>query len=189
MFALTYWALLASAQSADFGSMTGTVTDPQRAPAPNIPLQMKNTKTEVIYRASSSAAGLYSFEQVPAGTYDLLVPAVGFTLDKFESKGLVVQKGQTLRLDVKMEWPIPNLGTPGDDPSLFMRNKYSKASGPAPRTPEGKPDLSGVWIGNDDPNPAEPSMLPWAEKVAKEWAGQFLPRLTHRILSCLAVLY
>ena len=164
---VAWWALLAGAQSLDSGSMTGVVTDPQSGTAANIPLQMKNSKTGTVYHASTSASGLYSFKQLPAGTYDLLVPTVGFTLDKFERKGLVVEKGRTLRQDIKMEWG-PNLGTPGDDPSIFLRNKYAKASGPAPRGPDGKPDLSGVWNGTDDPNPVEPSLLPWADALVKE---------------------
>jgi hypothetical protein len=160
-------SLSALAQSADFGTVTGVVTDPHGAAVPNIPLQMKNSATGKLYQASSSAAGQYVFKQLPAGTYDVLAPAVGFTLDKFERKGVVVQPGQTLQQDIKMEWG-PNLGTPGDDPSNFLRIKYAKASGPTPRTADGKPDLSGVWNGNDDPNPVEPSMLPWAEALTKE---------------------
>jgi hypothetical protein len=155
------------AQSVDFASVTGVVTDPHGVTVPNIPLQIKNTATGKVSRATSSAAGRFVFKQLPAGTYDVLVPAVGFTLDKFERKGVVVERGQALQQDVKMEWG-PNLGTPGDDPSLFLRTKYAKASGPTPRTADGKPDLSGVWNGNDDPNPAEPSMLPWAEALVKE---------------------
>jgi hypothetical protein len=164
---LTFCAFLASAQPVDSGSMTGVVTDPQGGAAPNIPLQMKNTRTGTVYQASTSLAGRYAFKQLPAGIYDLLVPAVGFTLDKFERKALVVQKGQALQQDIKMAWG-PNLGTPGDDPSIFMRNKYAKISGLAPRAADGKPDLSGVWNGNDDPNPVDPPMLPWAEAVTKE---------------------
>jgi Carboxypeptidase regulatory-like domain len=164
---LVVGAGLASAQTGDFGGMTGILTDPQHAPVPNIPVQMKNTKTGTVYNAAASANGGYSFKQLPAGTYDLLVPAVGFTLDKFEQKGLVVGKGQTLKQDIQMPWGA-NLGTPGDDPSIFIRNKYAKAPGPAPRTADGKPDLSGVWNGNDDPNPVDPPMLPWAEVIVKE---------------------
>ncbi len=157
----------ALAQSADFGSVTGIMTDPHGARVQNIPLQIKNTATGKVYQATSFATGQYAFNQVPAGSYDVLVPAVGFTLAKFEKKGVVVARGQALQQDIKMEWGS-NLGTPGDDPSLFLRTKYAKASGPAPRTPDGKPDLSGVWNGNDDPNPVEPAMLPWAEALVKE---------------------
>jgi hypothetical protein len=67
-----------------------------------------------------------------------------------------------------MPWG-PNLGTPGDDPSLFLRNKYAGQSGRVSRTADGQPDLSGLWNSNDDPNPEEPSMLPWAAALSKKW--------------------
>lgn len=164
---LAFFACVAIAQPGEFGSMAGRVTDPQGGAVPNVPLQMKNTKTGMVYNATSSRDGRFTFKQLPAGGYDLLVPAVGFTLDKFEQKGIAIGKGQALEQNIKMEWGA-NLGTPGDDPSLFMRNKYAKASGPAPRAADGKPDLSGVWNGNDDPNPVDPPMLPWAEAITKE---------------------
>src|SRR6185437_2834032 len=51
---------------------------------------------------------------------------------------------------------------------------------PAPKLPDGKPDLSGLWLGDQwspegrRPNPtgaarpAPPDMLPWAQKVFAE---------------------
>ena len=45
-----------------------------------------------------------------------------------------------------------------------MREKYQgKFPGPAPRTPEGKPDLSGVWIAESTPE--RPALTPWALSV------------------------
>ena len=43
---------------------------------------MKNKQTGTVYHASTTGAGRYVFNRLPAGTYDLLVPAVGFTLDE-----------------------------------------------------------------------------------------------------------
>jgi hypothetical protein len=158
----------ALAQSNRFGTISGVVTDPDGSAVSNIPIQAKNSQTGTTQSMSTSASGAYTFAQLVPGTYQLLVPAVGFTFDKFEQKDLAVQAGQTLRADIKMPWG-PNLGTPGDDPSLFLRNKYASQSGPTPRTGDGKPDLSGVWNSNDDPNPEEPSMLPWAAALSKQW--------------------
>lgn len=158
----------AFAQSNRFGTISGVITDPDGRVVPNIPVQVRNSHTGAMQSVSASASGSYTFAQLQPGTYQLLVPAVGFTLDKFEQKDLVVRAGQTLRAVIKMPWG-PNLGTPGDDPSLFLRNKYAGLSGPAPRTADGKPDLSGVWNSNDDPNPERPSMLPWAAELSAKW--------------------
>jgi hypothetical protein len=167
-FSTCILATYALAQSNGFGTISGVITDPDGGAVQNIPVQAKNAQTGILIKTSASASGAYAFAQLLPGTYELLVPAVGFTLDRFEQKNLVLRSGQTLRADIKMLWG-PNLGTPGDDPSLFLRNKYAGQSGPVNRTLDGKPDLSGVWNSNDDPNPEEPSTLPWAAALNKKW--------------------
>jgi hypothetical protein len=148
------------------GSITGVITDPDGGVVPTVPIQARNA-AGMVYEVTTSPAGSYTLAGLPAGTYQLLVPAVGFTLDKLERKDVRVQAGQTLRLDIQMQW-AGNLGTPGDDPSIFLRSKYANQSGAAPRTRDGKPDLSGLWNGNDDKNPQDPEALPWAEALSKE---------------------
>jgi len=64
--------------------------------------------------------------------------------------------------------------TRGSDPETVQR---ACISGPAPRTPEGTPDLTGIWqrenglfgfdvVGEESPSEGwlEPAMSPWAEK-------------------------
>jgi hypothetical protein len=95
---------------------------------------------------------------------------IGFLFNPYQRKGdTAVQAGQTLSFDIRLEWQ--NLGPPGDDVWLVLHNKYAgKVTGPVPRTPDGKPDLSGVWLGGRDPNPTEPAPLLWAKAVAEERA-------------------
>ena len=62
---------------------------------------------------------------------------------------------------------MPSLGTPGDDPLISNRAKWVPRGRPAPRTPEGKPDLSGVYYANKD-TPEKAELLPWADTLTKQ---------------------
>jgi carboxypeptidase family protein len=152
---------LASAQT---GGLRGTITDPN-GDGVAAQLQARNTATGAIYKAATAAKGVYTFARLPAGTYDITVPPIGFTFNKYEQKGVAVRAGDTASLDIHLPFG-GNLGTPGDDFSLLIPGKGS-VKGPAPRGRDGKPDLSGVWIGNA-PDVDTPELLPWAEKITKE---------------------
>ena len=160
-------ALAGTSLFAQAGSVRGVITNPEREGVPAIPVQLKDTNSGKMYEATTSDSGQYVVAGLPAGTYDLTVPAVGFTLERFEKKALAVHAGEATDLDIAMLWS-GNLGTPGDDPSIYLRSRYANTAGPTPRTHEGKPDLSGVWTGNDDPNPVDPDAFPEAAALAKK---------------------
>ena len=167
--ALPVLALLAASIPAqvDSASIRGTITDPGHEGVPAIPVQVTDTGSGKMYTATTSDSGNYTLTGLPAGTYDFSVPAVGFTLERFEKKALVLPPGDARRLDVAMVW-AGNLGTPGDDPSIYLRSKYARTAGQVPRMRDGKPDLAGVWTGNDDLNPQDPDALPAAAGLAKQ---------------------
>lgn len=152
---------------AQTGSLSGMVVDPNGDGVPTAEVQARNTATGKTYEAVSAVKGGFTIPRLPAGTYDVTVPPVGFTFPRYEQKGLAVQAGKTSRLDVHLVWG-GNLGTPGDDFSLVLKMRSKgPITGPAPRGRDGKPDLSGVWIGNA-PDVDVPVMLPWAEEVTKQ---------------------
>jgi hypothetical protein len=161
----TLVSALALAQG-QLATLSGVITDPDGGAVPTVPIRAMDAAGKM-YEAVTSSSGAYTLERLPAGTYQVVVPQVGFTLDKFERKDVVVRAGEAGHLDIRMSW-AGNLGTPGDDPSIFLRTKYSGTSGPAPRTREGKPDLSGLWNGNDDSDPHDADVLPWAAALSKE---------------------
>src|SRR6185369_17175784 len=148
-------------------SITGNVTDPNGDAVPTAQVQARNTATGMVYQGVSGTKGNFTISRIPAGTYDITVPPIGFTFPKYEQKGFTVQAGKPAKLDIQLVWG-GNLGTPGDDFSLLvkMRSK-GPTTGPAPRGRDGKPDLSGVWIGNA-PDVDAPVMLPWAEEITKQ---------------------
>jgi hypothetical protein len=157
---------LVSAQTGT-GTLAGTVTDPDGQGVPTAPIQARNVGTGMVFKTAAVAKGSYTLSRLPAGTYDITVPPIGFTFPKYEQKGVSIQAAKTARVDIRLAWG-GNLGTPGDDFSLLIRQKTkSSLDGPAPRGRDGKPDLSGVWIGN--PADADnPELLPWAEEVTKQ---------------------
>ena len=56
----------------------------------------------------------------------------------------------------------------GGVPPVKARKPPAPPSGPTPRTPDGKVDLSGVWVPTSTLLPGDPSYQPWAQKVYDE---------------------
>jgi hypothetical protein len=146
------------------GGIAGRVTTDQGEPAAGVTVQAKDAAG----RYSSVVAnknGEYRLTNLAAGRYEVSVPQMGLRTARFAQADVVVEAGQTRILDIKL---MPNnFGIIGDDAAfLQMYNKYKDLRGPTPRTPEGRPDFSGVWLANVDPNPVAAQMLPWAQQ---EW--------------------
>jgi len=158
------------------GAITGTVTDQDGAVVSGAPIQAENKKTGIIFKAATSTTGKYTLEQLPAGSYELSIPRPEFA---YRRQTVVVQAAQTLRLDIRVE--DTSLNTLGEDRAYFAGLAASRTAptATAPRTPDGKPDLSGVWQLPRILDPEEPPVLPWAAAVIKEWTetnGRDFPR-------------
>jgi len=147
-------------------SLTVSIQDPDSRPVIAAPIQLQSSAGGMRRNGATGRDGSYTFSGLPAGTYDLLIPSIGFSFRKFERKGIVVAASQNQRLEIRLEL-ANNLGTIGDDDSTILRSRRLVPKGPTPRMRDGKPDLSGVWNGQNEANPEEPEVLPWADKVAK----------------------
>ena len=137
--AIVLCAALVSAQ-ADRGQIRGTLSG-ARGPIANAEVRVKNTATEQVTVATTSHAGEFSVA-VPAGTYDVFSSTVGYAV--LARRGVMVTPGATVRVDAKLA-DNANAGTPGEIFFLYARAEKKPPTGPAPRTRDGKPDLSGVW--------------------------------------------
>jgi len=152
---------------ANRGAITGTLTDPDKNVVAGALVFAKNTTSGTVFKTNSSRTGVFTISDLPAGTYEVSVPVIGFTYNSQAKKDQTVRAGQTLRLDFRLEWSA-NLGTVGDDTYLTIRNRYAGLKGPTPRMRDGKPDFSGMWNGSEDPRREQPSALPWALALQKE---------------------
>jgi len=89
-----------SAQTGN-GTVTGVVTDATGAVIANAPIELKNTETGVIFRATSTDTGNFTITQVPIGSYEIAATVQGFK--KYTRQNLTMSAAQVMRLDIPLE--------------------------------------------------------------------------------------
>ena len=157
---------LAFAQNA---TITGTITDPDGGIVKDAVIEAIHSTTRAVVRGHGSDKGEYTLA-LPAGTYDVAVAMPCCQYGSFTQRGVAVRAGEASRLNIRLPWGA-NLGTLGDDPILLLndfRDRAAVPSGPTPRTPDGKPDLSGIWINVYNPDTPPPPLQPWAADVLRQ---------------------
>ena len=150
----------------DRGSISGIVQDPWGAALGVATVEAKNVTTGSVSKASTKADGKYTLADLAPGTYDIsvTVPAVR----PFQKPGVIVAAGKTMELNIKLQEGT-QLSTLGEDTlgAIADRKRHNPPTGPAPRTVDGKPDLSGTWWSPTTTDPGKPEWLPEAQAVAK----------------------
>jgi hypothetical protein len=85
----------------DRGSITGTVSDPSGAAIAGASVTAANAATGVSTRTSTDSTGTYTIPLLPPGTYQVTAERAGFKT--YVHSGVVIEVGQTARLDVPMQ--------------------------------------------------------------------------------------
>jgi len=147
------------------GTIAGVVFDLPGKPVAKAPVQAKNATTNAIYRAASSETGSYNLA-LPPGVYEVSVNMPEFSA--YLQPNVTVAAVQTVSLDIHLiDFQFDTLGD-GREFKIDQTTPHPAPSGPAPRTPDGKPDLSGVWFAQRTVDPGKPEPLPWVEALLKE---------------------
>ena len=93
---------LASLFAQGSASLRGNITDPSGAAIPNAVVTLGNAKTNFSRKATSQAAGEYSFAQVPPGSYSVRVEAPGFTAKQIDNVLLQIDLSSSLAIALEI---------------------------------------------------------------------------------------
>ncbi len=83
------------------GTVTGTVTDPSGAVVSGATVDLTNKDTNQTRTATSNDAGVYRFDAVDLGNYDLTIKSGGFK--PVTNAGIIIQANQTVTVDSQLE--------------------------------------------------------------------------------------
>ncbi len=81
-------------------TITGTVTDPQKAVVPGAAVVVTNQDTNASSEFVTTEAGFFTAPYLPAGTYTITVTLPGFA--QFKRSGIVVRATETIRVPVEL---------------------------------------------------------------------------------------
>lgn len=94
-------ASLLRSQTAGTASIQGVVSDTSGAVVPNAQVTATNTATQVKHVTKSDGSGLYSFPNIPIGTYAIDASAAGFS--NYHQTGIVLDVGSSIAVNVALK--------------------------------------------------------------------------------------
>jgi hypothetical protein len=84
-----------------YGTLVGTITDPQQASIIGATVVAKSDATGYQVEAKSDDRGAYEFRNLPPGVYNVKITASGFT--SFDAKDIAVTANNILRIDATLK--------------------------------------------------------------------------------------
>lgn len=84
-----------------YGSLVGNVLDPNQAAVPAAPVHLVNVLTGVSADTRTDAQGVYQFNNIQSGTYEVRCTAPGFR--SFERTNIQVPANEVVRVDIPLQ--------------------------------------------------------------------------------------
>jgi hypothetical protein len=84
-----------------YGTLVGTVTDPQQGSVIGATVTIKNNATGYTVDAKTTDRGAYEIPNIPPGVYDVKIAASGFA--SFEAKDIPIEANNIARLDAPLK--------------------------------------------------------------------------------------
>lgn len=100
-FVLSLLCCLTPAFAQITAGIRGTVSDPSGAAVPTAKITVTNTGTGLATATTPAADGVYTFNLLPIGTYQLVVEAAGFK--RFEQSNIVLTTNQVAGINITLE--------------------------------------------------------------------------------------
>ncbi len=100
-FLVAFTGVSAKAQTSGAGTINGAVTDPNQAVIPGAQVTVTDVDTGISHNYMTNSAGLYSAPFLLPGHYQIDATAANF--GKVEEKGITLQVGETLTIDLTMK--------------------------------------------------------------------------------------
>ncbi|MDT7602955.1 MAG: hypothetical protein QOF61_952 [Acidobacteriota bacterium] len=103
------WATPVGAQSAARATIVGTVVDPNGSVVAGATVTAKNTETGIERTTTTSSEGLYTFENLPPGIYDVRVEGQGFAQAIASAVKLQVGERRDVNFNMKVAGAAVNV--------------------------------------------------------------------------------
>src|SRR5689334_18782536 len=84
-----------------YGTLVGTVSDPQQAAVVGATVTIRNNATSYSVEVKTNDRGAYEIGNIPPGVYDVRISGAGFT--SFEAKDIAIQANNIARIDAPLK--------------------------------------------------------------------------------------
>ena len=167
-----------------FGALMGVVRGPDGTIVAEAPIRVRNEASGIDARTFSSTDGHYEVQDLPNGTFSVTIQMPCCAFAPYRNDEVVLDAGERFEFNIRLEEGA-SIGVLADDPGLInaeIRNRQVIPDLPVPRTVDGTPDLSGLWLIRGDPPdpfPDPPPAQPWAQEIFQQRIANSLRDAPH----------